>query len=67
MSEFSLKGVDFPEGYVALIDKPYEWTSADVVRHALVQEIINAYEKAERKAELPKSAKLTSGHYQRKK
>ena len=42
-------------------------TSADVVRHALVQEIINAYEKAERKAELPKSAKLTSGHYQRKK
>jgi tRNA pseudouridine55 synthase len=32
MSEFSLKGVDFPEGYVALIDKPYEWTSADVVR-----------------------------------
>ena len=32
MSEFSLKDVDFPEGYVALIDKPYEWTSADVVR-----------------------------------
>ncbi|MBO5800873.1 MAG: tRNA pseudouridine(55) synthase TruB [Alistipes sp.] len=32
MSDFSLKGVDFPEGYVALIDKPYEWTSADVVR-----------------------------------
>ena len=32
MSEFSLKGVDFSEGYVALIDKPYEWTSADVVR-----------------------------------
>ena len=24
--------VDFPEGYVVLIDKPYEWTSADVVR-----------------------------------
>ena len=24
--------VDFQEGYVALIDKPYEWTSADVVR-----------------------------------
>lgn len=42
-------------------------TSADVVRHALVQEIINAYEKAERKAELPKSAKPASGHYQRKK
>lgn len=32
MSEFSLINVDFPEGYVALIDKPYEWTSADVVR-----------------------------------
>lgn len=32
MSEFSLKDVNFPEGYVALIDKPYEWTSADVVR-----------------------------------
>ena len=32
MSEFSLMNVDFPEGYVALIDKPYEWTSADVVR-----------------------------------
>ena len=32
MSEFTLKGVDFPEGYVAVIDKPYEWTSADVVR-----------------------------------
>ena len=42
-------------------------TSADVVRHALVQEIINAYEKAEKKAELPKSAKPASGHYQRKK
>ncbi len=32
MSEFTLQGVDFPEGYVAVIDKPYEWTSADVVR-----------------------------------
>ena len=32
MRQFTLKGVDFPEGYVALIDKPYEWTSADVVR-----------------------------------
>ena len=30
--EFSLRDVDFPEGYVAVIDKPYEWTSADVVR-----------------------------------
>lgn len=29
-------------------------TSADVVRHALVQRIINAYEKAEQKRELPK-------------
>lgn len=32
MSDFTLQGVDFPEGYVAVIDKPYEWTSADVVR-----------------------------------
>ena len=32
MNEQSLIGVDFPEGYVAVIDKPYEWTSADVVR-----------------------------------
>ena len=32
MEDFTLKGVDFPEGYVAVIDKPYEWTSADVVR-----------------------------------
>lgn len=27
-----LKGIDFEEGYVAVIDKPLEWTSADVVR-----------------------------------
>ena len=32
-------------------------TSADVVRHALVQQIINAYEKAEKKKEELKSAK----------
>lgn len=32
MEEFTLQGVNFPEGYVAVIDKPYEWTSADVVR-----------------------------------
>ena len=32
MSDFTLQGVDFPDGYVAVIDKPYEWTSADVVR-----------------------------------
>ena len=32
MEEFTLCNVDFPEGYVAVIDKPYEWTSADVVR-----------------------------------
>ena len=42
-------------------------TSADVVRHALVQEIINAYEKAEKKRELPKPTKPASGRYQRKK
>jgi len=42
-------------------------TSADVVRHALVQEIINAYEKAERKQENKKPGNSLSGRYQRKK
>ena len=28
----SLEGVDFKEGYIAIIDKPLEWTSTDVVR-----------------------------------
>ena len=42
-------------------------TSADVVRHALVQEIISAYERAERKPEPVKSAKPATGRYQRKK
>ena len=42
-------------------------TSADVVRHALVQRIINAYEKAEDKKDLPKPSKQLQGRYQRKK
>lgn len=42
-------------------------TSADVVRHALVQEIINAYEKADKKQEIKKPGRPLSGHYQRKK
>ncbi len=41
-------------------------TAADVVRHALVQEIISAYERAEKKSEMPKSAKPATGKYQRK-
>lgn len=41
-------------------------TSADVVRHALVQEITNAYEKADRKQEIKKPVKTMSGRYQRK-
>jgi len=41
-------------------------TSADVVRHALVQEIINAYERADKKAQLKKSEVKLSGRYQRK-
>lgn len=41
-------------------------TSADVVRHALVQEIINAYEKADRKQEIKKPGKLPAGRYKRK-
>lgn len=42
-------------------------TSADVVRHALVQEIISAYERADRKSDVPKPAKPASSRYQRKK
>ncbi len=41
-------------------------TAADVVRHALVQEIINAYEKAAKKAEPPKTSKKFEGKYKRK-
>ena len=42
-------------------------SSADVVRHALVQQIINAYEKAEKKQEVKKPAHNYKGNYQRKK
>ena len=42
-------------------------TSADVVRHALVQEIINAYERADRKNEIKKPTTQMHGKYQRKK
>ena len=42
-------------------------TSADVVRHALVQEIINAYEKAAKKQEIHKPVKNAPNRYQRKK
>ena len=41
-------------------------TSADVVRHALVQEIINAYEKAAHKQEIKKPVKDAPNRYQRK-
>ena len=41
-------------------------TSADVVRHALVQEIINAYEKHDKKREAPKAPKKFDGKYRRK-
>ena len=42
-------------------------TSADVVRHALVQEIINAYERAEtKKTEIKKPSQEFHGRYQRK-
>ncbi len=41
-------------------------TSADVVRHALVQEIINAYEKAAKKPDLKKPNQQFSGRYKRK-
>ena len=41
-------------------------TSADVVRHALVQEIISAYERADRKTQVPNPAKTYQGRYKRK-
>ena len=41
-------------------------TSADVVRHALVQEIINAYEKFDKKREAPKAPRKFDGKYRRK-
>lgn len=41
-------------------------TSADVVRHALVQEIINAYERADKKPEVKKPEKGYPQRYQRK-
>jgi len=41
-------------------------TSADVVRHALVQEIINAYEKAAKKEEIKKPIQRPGTRYQRK-
>ncbi len=42
-------------------------TSADVVRHALVQEIINAYERDDKKKMLKKPAPQAQSRYQRKK
>ena len=41
-------------------------TSADVVRHALVQEIINAYERADKKKEVRQPAQHLQGKYRRK-
>ena len=42
-------------------------TSADVVRHALVQEIINAYERADKKTEIKRPIAGGNDRYQRKK
>lgn len=42
-------------------------TAADVVRHALVQQIINAYEKAEKKLEQTKQPTNYKGSYQKRK
>ncbi len=41
-------------------------SSADVVRHALVQEIINAYERADKKQEFKKPVPAAGRRYQRK-
>lgn len=32
MEQTELRGINFEEGYIAVIDKPLDWTSADVVR-----------------------------------
>lgn len=42
-------------------------TSADVVRHALVQEIINAYERADKRTNVHQPSERQHGRYQRKK
>ena len=42
-------------------------SSADVVRHALVQQIINAYEKAEQQHQIKKPKIQMGNRYQRKK
>ena len=42
-------------------------SSADVVRHALVQQIINAYEKSEQQHQIKKPKIQTGNRYQRKK
>ena len=42
-------------------------TAADVVRHALVQKIINAYEQAAKPEQNYKSSQKFQGRYQRKK
>ena len=42
-------------------------TSGDVVRHVLVQEIINAYERAAKKQEMKRPMPHTGNRYQRKK
>ena len=42
-------------------------TAADVVRHALVQEIISAYERADKKPDIQKPVKPSANRYQRKK
>lgn len=41
-------------------------TSADVVRHSLVQQIINAYERAEKKLEEKRGKRTLPGKYKRK-
>ena len=50
----------------AVLVAVWELTSADVVRHALVQEIINAYEKAAKKPDVKKASQQFGGKYKRK-
>ena len=62
LREFSRKSLDL----LAATLKSLIIKSADVVRHALVQQIINAYEKAAEKPKVSKPSNHFQGKYQRK-
>ena len=53
--------IDLPD------DKVSGLTAADVVRHALVQEIISAYERSAQKKEVKKPTRQIQGRYHQRK